>query len=93
MGIKFCFPNNYFLRCESLSFKLSFQREVEENIDPYTFFCFFAEYLLPEGDEAISEDAEAAIAGILVKEVANRPEAKGLLNNCSNSYRPFLLLF
>ena len=38
---------------------------------------FLSEYLLPEGDEALSEDAEAAIAGILVKDVTQRPEAQG----------------
>jgi hypothetical protein len=38
----------------------------------------FSEYLLPEGDEALSEDAEAAIATILVKDITQRPEAKGL---------------
>ena len=37
----------------------------------------FSEYLLPEGDEALSEDAEAAIAGILVKDITKRPEAQG----------------
>jgi hypothetical protein len=38
----------------------------------------FSEYLLPEGDEALSEDAEAAIATILVKDITQRPSAKGL---------------
>ncbi|XP_028393875.1 serine/threonine-protein kinase greatwall-like [Dendronephthya gigantea] len=36
------------------------------------------EYLLPEGEEALSEDAETAIAGILVKDVSQRPEAGGI---------------
>jgi hypothetical protein len=39
---------------------------------------FFLEYLLPEGDEALSEEAESAIASILTNDVAQRPEAKGL---------------
>lgn len=34
------------------------------------------EYLLPEGDETLSDDAENAISSIFVKEVAKRPGAK-----------------
>ena len=42
------------------------------------FVFLFSEYLLPEGDEALSDDAERAISSILVPEVPQRPGAKGL---------------
>jgi hypothetical protein len=46
--------------------------------------------LLPEGDEALSEEAETAIAGILVKDVAHRPQAEGLCKMQCNTHHALL---
>lgn len=44
----------------------------------FNIYCCILEYLLPEGEEALSNVAESAIASILVKDPSKRPKAEGL---------------